>query len=76
VRRLGDGRDAWSSASSYTQNLLVPGTRGRVGASAFNLVHCYQDTVVHAVVPPAAGPTVGEFVPPVQHCAGGAHPEG
>ena len=53
-----------ASASCYTQDLLVPGTRGRDGAQAFNLVHCYQDTVVHTVVPLAAGPTVGEFVPP------------
>ncbi|TCO55935.1 phosphodiesterase [Actinocrispum wychmicini] len=53
-----------ASASCYTQDLLTPGTRGRDGAQAFNLVHCYQDTVVHTVVPLASGPTVGRFVPP------------
>ncbi|EFV11871.1 phosphodiesterase [Segniliparus rugosus] len=55
-----------ASASCYTQDLLVEagGTRGRNEAQAFNLVHCYQDIVVHSVVPLAAGPTVGEFVPP------------
>jgi 3',5'-cyclic AMP phosphodiesterase CpdA len=53
-----------ASASCYTQDLLTPGTRGRDGAQAFNLVHCYQDTVVHTVVPLSSGPTVGEFVSP------------
>ena len=55
-----------ASASCYTQDRLVEtgGTRGRNEAQGFNLVHCYQDTVVHSVVPLAVGPTVGEFVPP------------
>ena len=53
-----------ASASCYTQDLLTPGTRGRDGAQAFNLVHCYPETVVHSVIPLAAGPTVGRFVPP------------
>ncbi|ADG99428.1 metallophosphoesterase [Segniliparus rotundus DSM 44985] len=55
-----------ASASCYTQDLLVEagGTRGRDEAQAFNLVHCYQETVVHSVVPLAAGRTVGEFVAP------------
>lgn len=52
-----------ASASCYTQDLLTAGTRGRDGAQAFNLVHCYPDTVVHTVIPLAAGPTVGRFVP-------------
>lgn len=52
-----------ASASCYTQDLLAPGTRGRDGAQAFNLVHCYPDTVVHTVVPLATEPTVGRFVP-------------
>jgi len=58
-----------ASASCYTQDLLTAGTRGRDGAQAFNLVHCYPETVVHTVVPLAIGPTVGRFVPPhtVQH---------
>jgi Icc protein len=53
-----------ASASCYSQDLLTPGTRGRDGAQAFNLVHCYPETVVHTVIPLAAGPTVGRFVQP------------
>ncbi|BBU22540.1 phosphodiesterase [Mycobacterium xenopi] len=53
-----------ASASCYTQDLLTPGTRGRDGAQAFNLVHCYPDTVVHTVIPLVAGATVGRFVSP------------
>jgi len=58
-----------ASASCYTQDLLTAGTRGRDGAQAFNLVHCYPDTVVHTVVPLTTGPTVGRYVPPqlVEH---------
>jgi 3',5'-cyclic-AMP phosphodiesterase len=53
-----------ASASCYTQDLLTAGTRGRDGAQAFNLVHCYPETVVHTVIPLAAGPTVGRIVAP------------
>jgi Icc protein len=53
-----------AAASCYTQDLLAPGTRGRDGAQAFNLVHCYPDTVVHTVVPLITAPTVGRFVSP------------
>ncbi len=53
-----------ASASCYTQDLLTAGTRGRDGAQAFNLVQCYPETVVHTVIPLAAGPTVGRFVAP------------
>lgn len=53
-----------ASASCYTQDLLTAGTRGRDAAQAFNLVHCYPETVMHTVIPLAAGPTVGQFVPP------------
>jgi Icc protein len=53
-----------ASASCYTQDLLTAGTRGHDGTQAFNLVHCYPETVVHTVVPLAAGPTVGRAVPP------------
>ncbi len=53
-----------ASASCYTQDLLTAGTRGHDGAQAFNLVHCYPETVVHTVIPLAAGPTVGRFVSP------------
>ena len=46
-----------ASATCYTQDLSVPvgGTRGRDGARAFNLVHVYDSTVVHSVVP------IGEY---------------
>jgi 3',5'-cyclic AMP phosphodiesterase CpdA len=42
-----------ASAVCYTQDLNVPvgGTRGRDGARAFNLVHVYEDGVLHSVVP-------------------------
>jgi 3',5'-cyclic AMP phosphodiesterase CpdA len=42
-----------ASASCYTQDLNVPvgGTRARDGAQAFNLVHVYDSTVLHSVVP-------------------------
>jgi 3',5'-cyclic AMP phosphodiesterase CpdA len=42
-----------ASATCYTQDLNVPtgGTRGRDGARAFNLVHVYESTVMHSVVP-------------------------
>lgn len=53
-----------ASAACYTQDLIVgPGaTRGRDGAQAFNLVHVYDDTVVHSVVPIGTYATVGEYV--------------
>ncbi len=42
-----------ASATCYTQDLNVEtrGTRGRDGAQAFNLVHVYEETVLHSVVP-------------------------
>lgn len=42
-----------ASATCYTQDLNVPvgGTRGRDGAQSFNLVHVYENTVLHSVVP-------------------------
>lgn len=42
-----------ASATCYTQDLNVPtgGTRGRDGARAFNLVHVYENTLLHSVVP-------------------------
>lgn len=53
-----------ASATCYTQDLNVPvgGTRGRDGAQAFNLVHVYEHTIVHSVVPLGTAPTVGEHV--------------
>jgi 3',5'-cyclic AMP phosphodiesterase CpdA len=55
-----------ASATCYTQDLTVAvgGTRGRDGAQGCNLVHVYQDTVVHSVVPLGGGKTVGTFVSP------------
>jgi Icc protein len=48
-----------ASATCYTQDLTVPvgGTRGRDGARAYNLVHVFENTVLHSVVP------LGEFAP-------------
>ena len=42
-----------ASATCYTQDLTVPtgGTRPQDGAQAFNLVHVYDETIVHSVVP-------------------------
>jgi Icc protein len=53
-----------ASASCYTQDLNVPvgGTRGRDGGQAFNLVHVYEHTIVHSVVPLGSAPIVGEVV--------------
>jgi Icc protein len=48
-----------ASATCYTQDLNVPvgGTRGRDGARSFNLVHFFEETVLHSVVP------LGQFSP-------------
>ncbi|KUM36765.1 phosphodiesterase [Arthrobacter sp. EPSL27] len=53
-----------ASATCYTQDLNVPvgGTRGRDGGQAFNLVHVYEHTIVHSVVPLGDTPAVGELV--------------
>ncbi|WP_165069312.1 phosphodiesterase [Marisediminicola senii] len=53
-----------ASATCYTQDLNVPvgGTRGRDGAQSFNLVHVYDDTVLHSVVPIGNYPTVSAWV--------------
>lgn len=55
-----------ASASCYTQDLNVPvgGTRGQDGGQAFNLVHVYEHTIVHSVVPMGTWGTVGEYVAP------------
>lgn len=41
-----------ASATCYTQDLTVPigGTRPQDGAQGFNLVHVYDETIVHSVV--------------------------
>ena len=55
-----------ASASCYTQDLNVPvgGTRGQDGGQSFNLVHVYEHTIVHSVVPMGRSTTVGEYVSP------------
>lgn len=46
-----------ASATCYTQDLNVPtgGTLARDGAQSFNLIHVFDSTIVHSVVP------MGEF---------------
>ncbi|MCY0906624.1 phosphodiesterase [Arthrobacter sp. H14-L1] len=53
-----------ASATCYTQDLAVTtgASRGRDAAQAYNLVHVYEHTVVHSVVPLGDGLTVGEYV--------------
>jgi len=53
-----------ASATCYTQDLTVPvgGTRPRDGAQSFNLVHVYDDTVLHSVVPVGEFPVVSSWV--------------
>jgi Icc protein len=55
-----------ASATCYTQdlNVAVGGTRGQDGGQAFNLVHVYEHTIVHSVVPLGSSLTVGEHVSP------------
>ena len=57
-----------ASATCYTQdlNVQVGGSRGRDGAQSFNLIHVYDDTVVHSVVPIGSYPTVSSAVSPEQ----------
>ncbi|MFE7844370.1 phosphodiesterase [Microbacterium sp. NPDC057407] len=56
-----------ASSTCYAQDLTVPtgGTRPQDGAQAFNLVHLYDDTVVHSVVPVDA-PRVLEYIDPAE----------
>lgn len=53
-----------ATSSCYTQdlNVEVGGTRGRDGAQGLNLVHVYDEVVLHSVVPIGNYPTVGTFV--------------
>ena len=52
-----------ASATCYTQdlNVEVGGTRGRDGAQSFNLVHVYDDTVLHSVVPMGNFPALSKW---------------
>ncbi|WP_349828076.1 hypothetical protein [Brevibacterium litoralis] len=56
-----------ASATCYTQDLQVvfPGACGMDGAQGYNLVHVYEDRVLHTVVPIAAHPTVYEMTPEI-----------
>ncbi len=56
-----------ASSTCYAQDLTVPtgGTRPQDGAQAFNMVHIYDDTVVHSVVPVDA-PKVLEHIDAVE----------
>jgi 3',5'-cyclic-AMP phosphodiesterase len=53
-----------ASATCYTQDLATDAgsTRGRDAAQAYNMVHVYEDTVVHSVVPARGGLPVGRQV--------------
>lgn len=51
-----------ASATCYTQDLTTPGTRGQDAGQAYNMVHVYEDSVVHSVVPLEESKTVGERV--------------
>ncbi|KJQ54357.1 metallophosphoesterase [Microbacterium sp. SA39] len=55
---------AVASSSAYGQDLAQPvgATRGQDAAQGYNLVHVYDDTIVHSAVSLAAGPDVGEPV--------------
>ena len=49
---------------SVTRVLIFPrGTRPQAGGQSYNLVHVYDDTVVHSVVPVEA-PRVMEYIDP------------
>ena len=56
-----------ASSTCYAQDLTVPvgGTRPQDGAQAFNMVHIYDDTVVHSVVPVEAPKTL-EYIDPAE----------
>ena len=51
-----------ASATCYTQDLSTPGTRGQDAAQSYNMIHVYEDSVVHSVVPLEEKATVGERV--------------
>lgn len=52
-----------ASASCYTQDLVAPvgATRARDGAQAYNLIHVYDHTIMHTVVPVGESATM-DFV--------------
>lgn len=57
-----------ATSTCYTQdlNVEVGGTRGRAGAQGFNLIHVYDETILHSVVPSGKYSTVGQFVSSIE----------
>ncbi|MCC9146011.1 MULTISPECIES: phosphodiesterase [unclassified Arthrobacter] len=53
-----------ASATCYTQDLTTPGTRGQDAGQGYNMVHLYEDSVVHSVVSLQESRTVGKPVGP------------
>jgi Icc protein len=55
-----------AAATSYNQdlNVSVGGGRGHDGGQSFNLVHVFENTIVHSVSTVASEKTVGEIVSP------------
>ncbi|MCC3295159.1 phosphodiesterase [Arthrobacter sp. zg-Y411] len=58
-----------ASATCYAQDLSTPGTRGQNAGQGYNMVHLYEDSVVHSVVPLEESTTVGERVGPEETAA-------
>lgn len=55
-----------ASSTCYSQdlNVKVGGTFGRDTAQGFNMMHVYDETILHSVVPAGRGNLVGKFVSP------------
>lgn len=55
-----------ASSTCYTQdlNVTVGGTYGRDAAQSFNMIHVYNGTTLHSVVPMGKGNLVGAFIAP------------
>lgn len=60
-----------ASSTCYTQdlNVKVGGTYGRDAAQSFNMMHVYNGTVLHSVVPAGKGELVGRFMSPEETAA-------
>ncbi len=60
-----------AAATCYNQDLNVPvgAMRGRDGGQGYNLIHVYDNTIVHSAVPIGTFETVGEYVSPQQTAA-------
>lgn len=55
-----------ASSTCYSQdlNVKVGGTFGRDIAQGFNMIHVYEESVLHSVVPAGRGNLVGQFISP------------